>query len=96
MRKQMQLKHQLFLHSKAWLMVAILSMIVLSVYNLVVSWLLQKIIDIAAGNDSTSLGLTALVAAVTFVIFYDRIFYLPHCKAKIYSNSNGAVQGKRF
>ena len=69
MRKQMQLKHQLFLHSKAWLMVAILSMIVLSVYNLVVSWLLQKIIDIAAGNDSTSLGLTALVAAVTFVIF---------------------------
>ena len=69
MRKQMQLKHQLFLHSKAWLMVAILSMIVLSVYNLVVSWLLQKIIDIAAGNDSTSLGLTALIAAVTFVIF---------------------------
>ena len=51
MRNQMQLKHQLFLHSKAWLMAAILSMIVLSVYNLVVSWLLQKIIDIAAGNE---------------------------------------------
>ena len=69
MKKQVPLKHQLFLHSKAWLMAAILSMVVLSVYNLVVSWLLQKIIDIAAGNDPTSLKFIALIAAVTFVIF---------------------------
>ena len=69
MKKQVQLKHQLFFHSKAWLMAAILSMVVLSVYNLVVSWLLQKIIDIAAGNDPTSLGFIALIAAITFVIF---------------------------
>lgn len=69
MRKQFQLKHQLFLHSKAWLMAAIISMAVLSVYNLVVSWLLQKIIDIASGNDPTSLRFIALIAAVTFVIF---------------------------
>ena len=64
-----QLKHQLFLHSKIWLAVAICSMIVLSVYNLVVSWLLQKIIDIAAGNDSTSLVFIALIAILTFAVF---------------------------
>lgn len=73
MRKQAdnknQLKHQLFLHSKTWLTAATLSMVVLSVYNLAVSWLLQKIIDIAAGNDTTSLIYIAVIAVVTFVIF---------------------------
>ena len=73
MRKQTdnrnQLKHQLFLHSKIWFTIAIISMVILSVYNLVVSWLLQKIIDIAAGNDSTSLVFIALIAVVTFVVF---------------------------
>ena len=73
MRKQVnnrtQLKHQLFLHSKIWFTVATLSMVVLSVYNLVVSWLLQKIIDIAAGNEPTSLILIALIAVITFVVF---------------------------
>ena len=64
-----QLKHQLFLHSKTWLTVAIISMVVLSVYNLIVSWLLQKIIDIAAGNDPTSLIFIALIAAITFLVF---------------------------
>ena len=44
-------------------------MVVLSVYNLVVSWLLQKIIDIASGNDPTSLVFIALIAAITFVFF---------------------------
>lgn len=72
MRKQVcrnQLKHQLFLHSKAWLAASAFSMVILSVYNLVVSWLLQKIIDIAAGNDPTSLIYIALVAVITFVFF---------------------------
>ncbi len=64
-----KLKHQLFLHSKIWLVVAICSMVILSVYNLVVSWLLQKIIDIAAGNDPTSLIFIALIAIATFVVF---------------------------
>ncbi len=64
-----QLKRQLFLHSKIWLAVAICSMVILSVYNLVVSWLLQKIIDIAAGNDQTSLIFIALIAIATFVVF---------------------------
>ena len=72
MRKQVcrnQLKHQLFLHSKAWLAASAFSMVILSVYNIVVSWLLQKIIDIAAGNDPTSLIYIALVAVITFVFF---------------------------
>ena len=66
---RIQLKHQLFLHSKTWLTAATLSMIVLSAYNLIVSWLLQKIIDIAAGNDHTSLMSIVLIAVVTFVAF---------------------------
>ena len=75
-----QLKKQLFLHSKAWLAVAVISMVVLSVYNLVISWLLQKIIDIAAGNDPTSLAFIALVAVITFVIFM--VAYFVYRKAR--------------
>ncbi|MCH5190325.1 MAG: ABC transporter ATP-binding protein, partial [Oscillospiraceae bacterium] len=75
-----QLKKQLFLHSKAWLAVAVISMVVLSVYNLVISWLLQKIIDIAAGNDPTSLAFIALVAVITFVVFM--VAYFVYRKAR--------------
>ena len=64
-----ELRRQLFLNSKMWLAVATLSMIVLSVYNLVVSWLFQKIIDIAAGNDPTSLVTIVLITVITFLIF---------------------------
>ena len=77
---QKQLKYQLFLHSKIWLSVAIISMIILSVYNLVVSWLLQKIIDIAAGSDKTSLSSIVIVAVVTFVIFI--LAYVIYRKAR--------------
>ena len=49
MKENKQLRKQLFLHSKGWLSVAIATIIILSVYNIIVSWLLQKIIDIAAG-----------------------------------------------
>lgn len=69
-----QLKRQLFLHSKMWLAVAILSMIVLSVYNLVVSWLLQRIIDIAAGNDPASLVTIVQITVITFLIFMTAYF----------------------
>ena len=75
-----QLKKQLFLHSKTWLAVAVISMVVLSIYNLVISWLLQKIIDIAAGNDPTSLAFIALVAVITFVIFM--VAYFVYRKAR--------------
>ena len=64
-----QLKRQLFLRGRAWLTAAVLSMILLSVYNIVISWLLQKIIDIASGNDPTPLTFVILIAIVTFAIF---------------------------
>lgn len=64
-----QLKYQLFVNSKGWLSVAVISMAILSAYNIVISWLLQKIIDIAAGNDPAPLSFVILIAAVTFVIF---------------------------
>ena len=64
-----QLKKNLFLYSKTWLALAIISMVILSAYNIIISWLLQKIIDIAAGNDPTPLAFIVLVATITFVVF---------------------------
>ncbi len=69
MKANKQLREQLFLHSKGWLAVAIVTIIILSVYNIVISWLLQKIIDIAAGNDTTPLTEVILAAIVSFAIF---------------------------
>ncbi len=69
MKENKQLKKQLFLHSKGWLSVAIVAIIILSVYNIIVSWLLQKIIDIAAGTDSTPLTDVIAVAITSFAIF---------------------------
>ena len=64
-----QIKHQLFAHSKRWLIAATVSMVILSVYNLVISWLLQKIIDIAAKADPTPLSFIAMIAVGTFAVF---------------------------
>lgn len=69
MKANKQLREQLFLHSKGWLAVAIVTIMILSVYNIVISWLLQKIIDIAAGNDATPLMEVIMVAIVSFAIF---------------------------
>lgn len=57
------------MHSKGWISIAIVVIIILSVYNIIVSRLLQKIIDIAAATDSTPLIDVITVAIVTFVIF---------------------------
>ena len=75
-----QIKRQLFAHSKRWLILATISVVTLSIYNLVVSWLLQKIIDIAAGNDTTPLVFVALIAGVTFAVFM--IAYFIYRKAR--------------
>lgn len=91
-----QLKHQLFLHSKIWLTVAIISMIVLSVYNLVVSWLLQKIIDIAAGSDKTSLSYIAVVAVVTFVIFIIAYFIYRKSRPKFIQTAMSQYKASAF
>lgn len=69
MKKNKQLRKQLFLHSKVWLFIAIVTITILSIYNIIVSWLLQKIIDIAAGNDSTPLTEVIIVAVISFMIF---------------------------
>ena len=69
MKENKQLRKQLFLHSKGWLSAAIATIIILSVYNIIVSWLLQKIIDIAAGTDSTPLTDVIAVSAVSFAVF---------------------------
>ena len=69
MKANKQLREQLLLHSKVWLAVAVVTIIILSVYNIVISWLLQKIIDIAAGNDATPLTEVITVAIVSFTIF---------------------------
>jgi len=69
MKVNKQLREQLFLHSKGWLAVAVVTIIILSIYNIVISWLLQKIIDIAAGNDTTPLTEIIMVAIVSFTIF---------------------------
>lgn len=63
------LRNQLFTKSKGWLAVSIITMVMLSLYNLVVSWLLQKIIDIAAGNDQTPLSYVLGIACTSFLIF---------------------------
>ena len=91
-----QLKHQLFLHSKIWLTVAILSMVILSVYNLVVSWLLQKIIDIAAGSDQTSLSFIAMVAAVTFAIFIAAYFVYRKARPKFIQTAMAQYKASAF
>jgi ABC-type multidrug transport system fused ATPase/permease subunit len=49
--------------------VAVFTMVILSVYNLVVSWLMQVIIDIVAGESTINLRTVVVIAAVTFVIF---------------------------
>ncbi len=69
MKENKQLRKQLFSHSKGWLSIAIVTIIILSIYNIIVSWLLQKIIDIAAATDSTPLTDVIAVAIVSFAIF---------------------------
>lgn len=77
-----QLRYQLFLHSKTWLAIAITSIVILSIYNLIVSWLLQKIIDIAAGKDPTSLTFVTLTATVTFAVFMAAYFVFRTARPK--------------
>ena len=91
-----QLKRQLFLHSKIWLIIAIVSMVVLSVYNLVVSWLLQKIIDIAAGSDRTSLSFIAIVAVITFAIFIAAYFIYRKARPKFIQTAMAQYKASAF
>ena len=104
MTEKNQIKRQLFAHSKRWLVIAIVSVVVLSIYNLVVSWLLQKIIDIAAGSDPTPLPFIAVVALVTFAIFIAAYFvyrkarprFIQTAMAQYKANVFEKILGKRI
>lgn len=59
-----------------------ISMVILSAYNLIISWLLQKIIDLTAGIDKTpfyQLALVSLLSFLVFIVFYF-IFRYAHPK----------------
>ena len=54
---------------KKWFLISMISMVILSAYNLIISWLLQKIIDLAAGIDKTPFYQLALVSILSFLVF---------------------------
>ena len=54
---------------KKWFLISMISMVILSAYNLIISWLLQKIIDLAAGIDKTPFYQLALVSLLSFLVF---------------------------
>ena len=67
---------------KKWFLISMISMVILSAYNLIISWLLQKIIDLAAGIDKTpfyQLALVSLLSFIVFIVFYF-IFRYAHPK----------------
>ncbi|WP_315505190.1 ABC transporter ATP-binding protein [Oribacterium parvum] len=71
-----------FSDGKKWFLISMISMVILSAYNLIISWLLQKIIDLAAGIDKTpfyQLALVSLVSFIVFIVFYF-IFRYAHPK----------------
>lgn len=44
-------------------------MLILSIYNIVISWLLQTIIDIVSGDSSMTILQVGIIAMITFLIF---------------------------
>ena len=71
-----------FSNGKKWFLISMVSMVILSAYNLIISWLLQKIIDLTAGIDKTpfyQLALVSLLSFLVFIVFYF-IFRYAHPK----------------
>lgn len=71
-----------FSNGKKWFLISMISMVILSSYNLIISWLLQKIIDLTAGIDKTpfyQLALVSLISFLVFIVFY-YIFRYVHPK----------------
>ena len=71
-----------FSNGKKWFLIFMISMVILSAYNLIISWLLQKIIDLTAGIDKTpfyQLALVSLLSFLVFIVFYF-IFRYAHPK----------------
>lgn len=55
--------------SRKWLVMAGIEMLILSIYNIVISWLLQTIIDIVSGDSSMTILQVGIIAMITFLIF---------------------------
>lgn len=55
--------------SRKWLVMAGIAMLILSIYNIVTSWLLQTIIDIVSGDSSMTILQVGIIAMITFLIF---------------------------
>ena len=55
--------------SRKWLVMAGIAMLILSIYNIVISWLLQMIIDIVSGDSSMTILQVGIIAMITFLIF---------------------------
>ena len=60
---------KVFRHSRKWFLLACISMIVLSIYNIIISWLLQTIIDIVSGNSHMTISEVSAVSLITFLVF---------------------------
>lgn len=71
--KKNELKRIPFSVGKKWFCLSLISIIFLSSYNLMISWQLQKIIDVAAGRDKTPLHFVAAISLFSFILFI--IFY---------------------
>lgn len=101
------LKKVPFITGQKWFYISLISVTVLSMYNLLISWQLQKIIDIAAGTDDTSLYFVAIISLISFIIFivFYYIYRFAHPKflkeasysyksfvfSKILHNNNGII-----
>lgn len=55
--------------SRKWLVMAGIAMLILNIYNIVISWLLQTIIDIVSGDSSMTILQVGIIAMITFLIF---------------------------
>ena len=55
--------------SRKWLVMAGIAMLILSIYNIVISWLLQTIIDIVSGDSSMTILQVGIIAMISFLIF---------------------------
>ena len=62
--------------SRKWLVMAGIAMLILSIYNIVISWLLQTIIDIVSGDSSMTILQVGIIVAAYVIYRVARPKYL--------------------
>ena len=70
--------------SRKWLVMAGIAMLILSIYNIVISWLLQTIIDIVSGDSSMTILQVGIIAMITFFDIYSGVRDLSSGTTKIF------------